>query len=310
MDSHRKSRYEAAMSSAPYLRSPSRKEAADARAPQSPATVARRLPFRHDDGSAGEPGRREPRRLAGLAWRRLAGLEDCPVTESLRVSPPRLHGVGDEFWGLAWPALAWLERTLTAGMTTLETGAGSSTIVFAAAGVTHLAVTVDAAEEVRIRRECARRAIDADNVTFRIGPSQDVLARGLLPLLDLVLIDGAHGFPYPILDWWHLAPRLRVGGLLVLDDCYMPPVRVLVDHLRSRREWRFVHAPGRRTLVAQKLGDELAPYEWQGGRIGGRMSFAHLPPARRMRATVAHRLLESGPGRRSAARLRRALGPS
>jgi predicted O-methyltransferase YrrM len=308
VDSHRESRYEAAMSSAPDLRSPSKKRASDERAPQRAPTVARAVPFR-DDESAEEPGSTEPRRLASVAWHRVAPLADCPVTESLRASPPRLHGAGDEFWGLAWPALAWLERTLTPGMTTLETGAGSSTLVFAAAGVTHLAVTVDAAEEVRIRHECARRAIDTSNVRFLIGPSQDVLARRPLPLLDLALIDGAHGFPYPILDWWHLAPRLRVGGLLVLDDCYMPPVRALVDHLRSRSEWRLVHAPGRRTVVAEKLGDGLAPYEWRGGRIGGRMSFAHLPPARRMRAAVAHRLLESGPGRRSAARLRRALGP-
>ena len=38
------------------------------------------------------------------------------------------------------------------------------------------------------------------------------------------------------------------------------------------------------------------------------LGFGHLPPARRMRAAIAHRVLESGPARRSAERLRRVLG--
>ena len=35
-----------------------------------------------------------------------------------------------------------------------------------------------------------------------------------------MLVDGAHGsFPYPILDWWHLAVRVR--GTMLLDDAYL-----------------------------------------------------------------------------------------
>ena len=56
------------------------------------------------------------------------------ITDELRRLPPGLHGEGNEFWGLAWPALRWLEREVRAEMRTAETGAGSSTLVFAAAG--------------------------------------------------------------------------------------------------------------------------------------------------------------------------------
>ena len=133
------------------------------------------------------------------------------LTDELRASPPGLHGEGDEYWGLAWAALRWLEENVRKGMATLETGAGSSTIVFAAAGAEHEAVTPDAAEEGRIREECARHGVDSSSVRFRIGPSHEVLPALEQRPLDLVLVDGAHGFPYPILDWWYLAPRLRVG---------------------------------------------------------------------------------------------------
>ena len=53
------------------------------------------------------------------------------LTEQLMHEQPSLHGEA-EFWGLAWEALAFIERTVQPGMATLETGAGASTIVFAA----------------------------------------------------------------------------------------------------------------------------------------------------------------------------------
>jgi predicted O-methyltransferase YrrM len=229
------------------------------------------------------------------------------LTKELQAAPPPLHGAGDEYWGLAWRALAWLEREVRPGMATLETGAGSSTIVFAAGGAVHEAVTPDPAEEDRIRAECDRRGIATDGVTFRIGPSHEVLPHLEPRPLDLVLVDGAHGFPYPILDWWWLAPRVRVGGRIVLDDAYMPPVGALVDTLRRTPSWRLDPAPSRRTAVLRKVDDALPPYDWGGEPVGGRMNFRYLPPARRARAAVEHRVLESRLGRRAAALTRRRL---
>ena len=60
----------------------------------------------------------------------------APITDSLRSAPPGLHGAG-EYWGLAWSALAWLEENVQPGWATLETGAGASTVVIAAAGAEH-----------------------------------------------------------------------------------------------------------------------------------------------------------------------------
>ena len=48
------------------------------------------------------------------------------LTDELRSAPPGLHGQS-EFWGLAWEALAFIERTVRPGMATLETGAGNIT---------------------------------------------------------------------------------------------------------------------------------------------------------------------------------------
>jgi hypothetical protein len=218
------------------------------------------------------------------------------LTDDLRASPPGLHGAGDEYWGLAWAALAWLEENVSAGMATLETGSGSSTIVFAAAGAQHEAVTPDAAEEERIRAECERRGIDSSSVRFRIGPSHEVLPALEPRPLDLVLLDGAHGFPYPVLDWWHVAPQLAVGGRILLDDAYMPPVAGVVDYARSSRSWEVERSIGYRTVVVRKLSDELPPFDWEGERIGGRMTFRYLPPVERAVASTRHRVFSTRAG--------------
>ncbi len=162
---------------------------------------------------------------------------NAPLTESLRRSPPRLHDSPD-YWGLAWDALAWLEQNVHEGMSTLETGAGASTIVFAARRTHHHVITPDPEEERRIRAACEERGIDASRVTFHIGRSHEVLPGLDVPALDLVLVDGAHGFPYPVLDWWYLAPRLKTGGRMLLDDAYLPGVAAIVDYAEPARRGR------------------------------------------------------------------------
>ena len=218
-----------------------------------------------------------------------------PLTDALRSAPPGLHG-GGEYWGLAWAALGWLESSVRPGWATLETGAGASTLVFAAAGASHEAVTPDPDEEARIRRACAARGIDASGVTFRVGPSHEVLARWEPRPLDLVLVDGAHGFPYPILDWWHLAPYLKVGGTLLLDDAYLPAVDAIVEYARGSEAWRVEDAVSFRTARLTKLADDAPPFLAGADAARGRMRFAYLPPHRRVVASARQRVFGSRAG--------------
>jgi predicted O-methyltransferase YrrM len=230
------------------------------------------------------------------------------LTDELRALPPGLHGEGHEFWGLAWPALRWLEREVRPGMRTLETGSGASTLAFAAGGADHVAITPNAREEEAVRAQADRLDIDHRRVQFAIGPSHEVLPQLEPSPLDLVLVDGAHGFPYPLLDWWYIAPRLRIGARVLLDDAYMPPVATLVDALGAQSAWEIAETVGYRTVVVRKLADELPPFDWQGERIGGRMSFRYLAPAERAVAAVRHRVFSTELGLRALAIARRRTG--
>ncbi len=229
-----------------------------------------------------------------------------PLTDALREAPPGLHGEG-EYWGLAWSALAWLEETVQPGWATLETGAGASTIVFAAAGADHEAITPDHGEEDRIRAQCTERGIDSSRVRFRVGPSHEVLPAWTPRPLDLVLIDGAHGFPYPILDWWHLAPHVRVGGTVLLDDAYLPAVASIVEYVRASPDWELEDAVSFRTACARKVRDDASAVRRR--RAGSaREDELRVPPAaaphRRLRP--AANLLDA---RRPGSGVRRASKP-
>ena len=218
-----------------------------------------------------------------------------PLTDSLRAAPPRLHGAG-EYWGLAWSALAWLEEHVRPGWSTLETGAGASTLVFAAGGADHEVVTPDASEEERIRAECERRGIDSSLVRFLVGPSHEVLPSWVPRPLDLVLIDGAHGFPYPILDWWQVAPYVKVGGAVLLDDAYLPAVGSIVDFVRASAAWEVEEAVSFRTARVRKLSDEAPPFDADADAAHGKMRFAYLPPGRRLAASARQRAFSTRAG--------------
>ena len=218
------------------------------------------------------------------------------LTASLRADPPALHESGASCAGLHWPALEWIERTVQPGWATLETGAGLSTLVFAASGAEHESVTPARDETERILAELRRREISSDHVRFHVGSSDEVLPSWEPRPLDLVLLDGAHGFPYPTLDWWYVAPHLKPGGLLVLDDAYMSGVSGLLDYLRSRPTWRVEDALGFRTVVVRKLADERPPFDSLGEEGVGSVSFAYLPPHRRVVASTRHRVFSTRAG--------------
>jgi hypothetical protein len=217
------------------------------------------------------------------------------VTQQLRSSPPNLHGKGDAYFGLAWPALEWLEQTLRPDMTTLETGSGASSIVFAAAGSAHTVISPAADEHERIRAWCAENGISTARVEFLAASSDTALAGSWTPdVLDLVLVDGAHLFPFPVLDWFFTARRLRVGGRMVLDDAFLPSVNMVVRFLRSSQSWDFEGALSYRTVCFRKIDDDIG-YDALGHRFDRLPRFGYLPPAARAAAYARHLLIDRSP---------------
>ncbi len=158
--------------------------------------------------------------------------------------------------------LAAIDGVVRPGWRTLETGAGLSTVLFALRAAEHLCVTPAAAEVERIRTWCGARGIDLGRVRFEVARSESVLPRLDLPELDLVLIDGGHGFPTPFVDWCYTAERLRIGGLLIVDDIHLWTGAVLRDFLAEEPGWSLRHEFPMRAVMFEKTAPMPALPEW------------------------------------------------
>ena len=155
-----------------------------------------------------------------------------------------------------------IDAAVRPGWRTVETGAGLSTVLFALRDAVHLCVTPAAAEVERIRAWCAARGIDLGRVRFEVARSEAVLPRLDLPELDMVLIDGGHGFPTPFVDWCYTADRLRVGGLLIVDDIHLWTGAVLRDFLAEEPGWTLRDEFPMRAVIFEKTAPLPALPEW------------------------------------------------
>ena len=173
----------------------------------------------------------------------------------------KLHAAGTANWDITDGVLAFIARHCSADTVSLETGAGASTLAFAAAGGAHTAVTPSVDEAGRIRAAAAERGIDTSRLTIVNAYSQDVLP-GMSGPLDVVLIDGGHGFPIPAVDWIYTARRLAVGGYMLIDDIDIWTGQMLVQFMDKEDEWERVEIIRGRTAVF-RLVRPFALREWR-----------------------------------------------
>jgi hypothetical protein len=145
---------------------------------------------------------------------------------------------------------------------TLETGSGISTLVFALRRTDHIAITPNATEVAAIENYAHANQVPLDRVRFVIEPSDRYLPGCEIKDLDLVLIDGKHAFPWPIIDWFYTADRLKKGGILILDDLQMPSVSILKDFIAEDPRWQPVRSFGKRTLAVEKAVASVHDVAW------------------------------------------------
>jgi predicted O-methyltransferase YrrM len=119
---------------------------------------------------------------------------------------------------------------------TAETGCGLSTIVMSAIADCHTCFTVATGNS--LERVQSAPHLRCDRVKFVVGPSQLTLARHSFPgPLDVVLIDGPHGFPFAQMEYFYFYQRIRTGGVLVVDDIHIPTIQQMYDVLRDDKMW-------------------------------------------------------------------------
>jgi Methyltransferase domain len=113
----------------------------------------------------------------------------------------------------------------------VETGSGASTLLLSHLSEHHTVFAVDAGTG-SIRSIETSPLLRRDVVTFVEGPTQLTLpVHRFSNTLQLVLIDGPHGYPFPDLEYFYLYPQLDPDALLIVDDIHIPTITNLYDFL-------------------------------------------------------------------------------
>jgi hypothetical protein len=115
----------------------------------------------------------------------------------------------------------------------VETGSGASTLLLSHLSGDHTVFAVDGGTG-SIRSIETSALLRREVVTFVEGPTQVTLpAHRFSDALQLALIDGPHGYPFPDLEYFYLYPQLQPGALLIVDDIHIPTITNLFNFLRA-----------------------------------------------------------------------------
>jgi predicted O-methyltransferase YrrM len=197
--------------------------------------------------------------------------------EQFLAHPPVLHTdrTGSPVsWGASGRLLRYLDSSLQEGHVTLETGAGLSTIIFALNRCHHTVVVPDVAQMEKVKEWCDENNVATDRLNFIIDTSQRVLPTlDIAPNIDVCLIDGAHGFPLPFIDWFYMEQCLRSGGVVIVDDIQIWTGRVLYQFLSKEPNWIIDHVEPFEFFAAHRTAPVSEANEWNNQPYVLRRSF-------------------------------------
>jgi hypothetical protein len=210
------------------------------------------------------------------------------VIDRLQSDRPLFHSGGEVRWDALPETLGYLAQYGGDGVRSLETGCGASTVVLAASGANHTTISPDPSEHELVREYCHRIGVDTSRLTFIDGFSDEVLPELLNKgtALDLAFIDGAHGFPYPVVDWHYVSRMLEVGGRLVLDDIPIPAIAVAYQYMVSESCWEIERLLDGRA-AAVRLAQPMQAEDWTTQPYNRRSDFSFLPLPARAKATAS-----------------------
>ena len=147
----------------------------------------------------------------------------------------------------------------------VETGAGKSTLFFSQVSRRHTVFAIDIGKSLTRVKESD--ILSPDVVEFVEGPTQlTVPVYKFDEQVDLALIDGPHGYPFPDLEYYYFYPRIKKGGILIIDDINIPTIRKMVDIIQCDDMFDTIDVIGKTMFFRRTeapLFDPLADGWWE-----------------------------------------------
>lgn len=183
--------------------------------------------------------------------------------EDLIRQSPLIHNTRTKTWSIHHELAEFLDRFVGPDTIALETGSGLSTLVILRKGPRlHVAVQPVADEFAVIAEFAQEHEIDTRAFRAVVARSQDYLPTAETPALDLVLIDGDHSFPTPFMDWFYTADKLKVGGLMIVDDIQVGTGTILTAFMDADPRWEQVVIRPERFAIFRKRVEHVHLGDW------------------------------------------------
>jgi len=153
-------------------------------------------------------------------------------------------------------ALKWMADELASrkDASTLETGYGLTTVLMTMLVNNHCSIAPDEPGYQRILAYCTKQNISVKGLRYYADCSEKILPTLNIEdeSLDMVLIDGGHGFPVPFVDYMYTFKKVSIGGHLIIDDMQLVTGLLLKDVLIESPEWSLTAFFGR-TCAFKKI---------------------------------------------------------
>lgn len=145
-----------------------------------------------------------------------------------------------------------------------ESGCGKSTLLLSWLSRNHTVFTLEKYGEVpclSYERVRSSELLNPDSVSFVLGPTQRTLPNHRFETpMQLALIDGPHGFPFPFLEYYYFYPVLEEGALLIVDDIHIPTIRWLHDFLLEDEMFKHVETVENTSFFRRTAHPVFNPY--------------------------------------------------
>jgi Methyltransferase domain len=121
----------------------------------------------------------------------------------------------------------------------VETGAGKTTLLFSHLSANHTFFAIDLGDSIRAVRNSP--LFNSATTTLVEGPTQRTLpAYTFTEKVQIALIDGPHGYPFPDLEYYYLYQQIAENGLLLMDDIKIPSIRRMFDIVRAEAMFQLL----------------------------------------------------------------------
>jgi Methyltransferase domain len=215
------------------------------------------------------------------------GIEMKQLLDQISSLPTDWHLAGT-MSGVVLGAIAAQAEKLGPVQHSAETGSGKSTLLFSHLSAKHEVFALDAGDS--ISRVKSSHLFNSSAVKFIEGPSQLTLPRHVFEeKLQVVLVDGPHGYPFPDLEYYYFYPHIAVGGLLLIDDINIPSIKSMFEIIRAGDMFELVQVVEYTAFLRRTeapLIDPLSDSWWLQGANRAHyeysMALAQHPPSSRL----------------------------